>query len=113
MTESTSHGDVRAWRAMTPDRYEAEFSMHRGHTPSYAGAPLAALLGRERELTRYRTPIDGLYLSGAATFPGAGVFGAAGRNTADVVRQDLVGAVGRRLAPVRRRARGLVGSVSR
>lgn len=113
MTEDTTADDLRAWRAMTPDRYEAEFSMHRGHTPSYAGAPLAALLGRERELTRYRTPIDGLYLSGAATFPGAGVFGAAGRNTADVVRHDLTGGVGRRVAPLRRRARGLAGIVSR
>ena len=78
--------------------------MRRGHTPSYAGSPLAAVLGRNRELTRYRTPIAGLYLTGAGTFPGAGVFGAAGRNTADVVRRDLAGPVGRRLASIRRRA---------
>ena len=89
---------------MTPDRYEAEFSMHRGHTPSYSGSPLAALLGRQPELTRYRSAISGLYLSGAGTFPGAGVFGAAGRNTADVVRRDLLGPVASRLAPIRRRA---------
>ena len=82
---------VDRWRAMTPDRYEREFSMHRGHTPAYAAPPLAALVGRQRETTRYRTPISGLYLSGAATFPGAGVFGAAGRNTADAVRHDLLG----------------------
>jgi phytoene dehydrogenase-like protein len=80
---------VDRWRAMTPDRYEAEFSMFRGHTPAYAGAPLVAFLGRHKELTRYRTPIDGLYLSGAGTFPGAGVFGASGRNAADVVLDDL------------------------
>lgn len=98
---------IVAWRAMTPDRYEAEFSMHRGHTPSYAGSPLAALVGRQRELTRYRSPIAGLYLSGAGTFPGAGVFGAAGRNTADVVRRDLQGPIGRRLRPVRQRAASL------
>jgi phytoene dehydrogenase-like protein len=95
---------IVSWRAMTPDRYENEFSMHRGHTPSYAGSPLAALLGRNRELTRYRTPIAGLYLSGAGTFPGAGIFGAAGRNTAEVVRRDLTGPVGRRLRPLRERA---------
>lgn len=77
------------WRAMTPDRYESEFSMYRGHTPSYAGPPLVAFLGRSRETTRYRTPIAGLYLSGAGTFPGAGVFGASGRNAADAVLTDL------------------------
>lgn len=77
------------WRAMTPDRYENEFSMFRGYTPAYAGSPLSALLAKQPELTRYRTPIDGLYLSGAGTFPGAGVFGASGRNAADVVRRDI------------------------
>lgn len=80
---------VDRWRAMTPDRYETEFSMHRGHTPSYAAPPLVAFLGRQRETTRYRTAIDGLYLSGAGTFPGAGVFGASGRNAAGAVLDDL------------------------
>ncbi len=93
---------IVSWRAMTPDRYEREFSMHRGHTPSYAGSPMAALLGRRRELTRYRTPIEGLYLSGAGTFPGAGIFGAAGRNAAGVVERDLTGRIGRRLRSLRR-----------
>jgi phytoene dehydrogenase-like protein len=80
---------VDRWRAMTPDRYESEFSMHRGHTPSFSAPPLVAFLGRQRETTRYRTPIAGLYLSGAGTFPGAGVFGASGRNAADAVLNDL------------------------
>ena len=94
---------VAAWRSMTPDKYEAEFLMHRGHSPSYGASPLAALVGRPRELTRYRTPIAGLYLSGAGTFPGAGIFGAAGRNAADVVGRDLRGPIGRRLSSLRRR----------
>ncbi len=98
---------IRDWRVMTPDRYEREFSMHRGHTPSFSTSPLAALFGRNRQQTRYRTPISGLYLSGAGTFPGAGVFGAAGRNTADAVRRDLQGPLGRRVAPVRRWRSGL------
>jgi phytoene dehydrogenase-like protein len=89
------------WRSMTPDRYETEFSMHRGHTPSYAGPPLSAFLGLHRETTRYRTPITGLYLSGAGTFPGAGVFGASGRNAADAVAHDLR-ANGRSLASLGR-----------
>lgn len=102
---------ITAWRAMTPDRYEAEFSMHRGHTPSYAGSPLAALRGQQRELTRYRTPIAGLYLSGAGTYPGAGVFGASGRNAADVVRRDLAGPVRRRVGALRRRVSAVRGMV--
>jgi len=108
---------VKAWRAMTPDRYEKEFSMHRGHTPSFSASPLAALVGRERELTRYRTPISGLYFSGAGTYPGAGIFGAAGRNTAAVVERDIRGRTGRRaraLRPLRsRQARANNPAVSR
>ena len=83
--------EIARWRAMTPDRYETEFRMHRGHTPAYSGPPLKALLGRDRETTRYRTPINGLYLTGAGTFPGAGVFGASGRNAADAVITDMSG----------------------
>lgn len=73
------------WRAMTPDRYEREFLLPAGHATSFAGGPLAALVNRQPELTRYRTPVKGLYLTGAATFPGAGVWGASGRNAAQVV----------------------------
>lgn len=73
------------WRAMTPDRYEREFHLPAGHATSFAGGPLAALLNRQPELTRYETPVEGLYLTGAATFPGAGVWGASGRNAAMTV----------------------------
>jgi phytoene dehydrogenase-like protein len=76
---------VRRWRVMTPVDYERQFLMVRGHAGSFSGGPLAALLGREKELTRYRTPVKGLYLSGAGTFPGAGIWGASGRNAARVV----------------------------
>ncbi len=79
---------VDRWRAMTPDRYETEFSMHRGHTPAFSAPPLVVFLGGRRATTRYRTAIDGLYLSGAGTFPGAGVFGASGRNTAHALLDD-------------------------
>jgi len=84
---------VTAWRAMTPDRYEADFAMHRGHTPSFGASPLAVFFGRQPELTRYRTPVDGLYLSGAGTYPGAGIVGMAGRNVADTVLGDLSGSL--------------------
>ena len=82
---------VRRWRTMTPPDYERQFSLPRGHAASFAGGPLAVLMGRRPELTRYETPVRGLFLTGAATFPGAGIWGASGRNTAHVVlaRQPL------------------------
>jgi phytoene dehydrogenase-like protein len=76
---------IERFRAMTPDRYESDFNMPRGYATSFAGTPVSALLGRPRELTRYQTPVKGLYLTGAATFPGAGVWGASGRNVASTI----------------------------
>ena len=70
------------WRVMTPDRYEREFHLPHGHATSFAGGPLAAIRSKDPELTKYETPVKGLYLTGAATFPGAGVWGASGRNAA-------------------------------
>ena len=72
-------------RTMDPVAYEREFSLPRGHATSYSGGPLAAIRGTDPELTRYETAVSGLYLTGAATFPGAGVWGASGRNAARVV----------------------------
>ncbi len=40
-------------------------------------------------LANYRTPIKGLYLTGASTHPGGGIMGAAGRNAAHVMLRDL------------------------
>jgi phytoene dehydrogenase-like protein len=40
------------------------------------------------ELAAYKTPMKGLYLTGASTHPGGGVFGASGYNTARVVLGD-------------------------
>lgn len=76
------------WRHVGPRQYESEFGMRNGYATSFAGGPLAALAGRPRELTRYRTSVDGLYLTGAATFPGAGVWGAPGRNAANAIISD-------------------------
>lgn len=73
------------WRAVTPDRYESDFHLPAGHATSFAGGPLAALRNPNPELTNYETAVNGLYLTGAATFPGAGVWGASGRNCATVV----------------------------
>jgi len=76
------------WRAMTPDVYERDFHLPAGHATSFAGGPLAALRNENPELTRYQTALDGLYLTGAATFPGAGVWGASGRNCATVILEQ-------------------------
>ncbi len=73
------------WRAMTPAVYESDFHLPAGHATSFAGGPLAALRNPNPELTRYETAVDGLYITGAATFPGAGVWGASGRNCAKVI----------------------------
>ena len=79
---------IEAWRVVTPVDYESDFHLPRGHATSFAGGPIAAFLGRPRELTRYRTSIKGLYLTGAATFPGAGVWGSSGRNAALTAIRD-------------------------
>ena len=80
---------IDRYRTMTPDRYESELFLGRGYTPSYASSPLSSLFGRRRELSRYRAPVPGLFLSGAGTFPGSGIWGAPGRNTADAVLRTL------------------------
>ena len=80
---------ITDWRVMTPADYETAFHLPKGHATSFAGGPLAAFMGTNPELTRYHTPIKGLYLTGAATFPGAGVWGASGRNTALTVLKEM------------------------
>ena len=43
------------------------------------------------ELSAYRTPVPGLYLCGASTHPGGGVFAASGRASAMLAMHDLEG----------------------
>jgi phytoene dehydrogenase-like protein len=76
---------VRGSRAVTPADWEREFSMERGYAASFARSPVGLLAGRDPELTRYETPVRGLFLTGQATFPGASIWGASGRNAAAVV----------------------------
>ena len=85
LVEGSFRDTVLRWRAMTPLSYERDFNLVRGHAPGFGGSPLSAMLGRQPELTRYETPVKGLYLTGAATYPGAGVWGASGRNAATVI----------------------------
>jgi phytoene dehydrogenase-like protein len=76
---------IRDFRAMTPVDYERDFGLVRGFAPAYPGGPVAALLGRDRERSRYVTGVRGLFLTGAGTYPGAGVWGASGRHAAATV----------------------------
>lgn len=80
---------VKRWRVVSPKDYERDFSLTRGYAPSFGGTPLDVLLGLPRDLARYETPIDGLYFAGAGTFPGAGIWGASGRNVAKIVSRHL------------------------
>jgi phytoene dehydrogenase-like protein len=77
---------------------------HIDFLPTRVG-PLRPALG----LGRYRTPIEGLYLSGVGTHPPAGVSGLNGTRTAETVLGDLGGSLTSR-APARaaRRARHAV-----
>ncbi len=77
------------YRAMTPDIYERDFHLPAGHATSFAGGPLAIFRSKDPELTHYETAVTGLFITGAATFPGAGIWGASGRNCAAVVLDRL------------------------
>ena len=86
-------GGARASRAriehvhvQTPLDLERELGLRRGNVmhvemgldSMFAYRPLPELAG-------YRTPVRGLFLTGASTHPGGGVFGASGRTAAAVV----------------------------
>ncbi|MHB1740901.1 MAG: phytoene desaturase family protein [Actinomycetes bacterium] len=74
----------------TPVRLYEELGLHAGNVmhlemaldSMFALRPLPELAG-------YRTPVPGLYLTGASTHPGGGVFGASGRSSAAVLGHDL------------------------
>lgn len=76
---------ILRFRVVTPEDFARDFGMSRGYVPSYSGSTMSTLLGRDRELSRYRSDIVGLFVTGGGTFPGAGVWGVAGKNAAKVV----------------------------
>ncbi len=75
--------------------------------PNHVEMSLDQLLGMRPSpsLSRYTTPIDGLFLTGAGTHPGGGVTGMPGRNTAAVVLRELGLRRGNRLQRLRGQAR--------
>ncbi|MGI8576238.1 MAG: phytoene desaturase family protein [Egibacteraceae bacterium] len=80
---------VEAMHVQTPLELERELGLRRGNVmhvemgldQMFAWRPLPELAG-------YKAPLDGLYLTGASTHPGGGVFGASGRSAARVLLAD-------------------------
>jgi phytoene dehydrogenase-like protein len=74
----------------TPLDLERELGLCRGNV-MHVEMALDAMFGLRPlpEWAGYRGPVPGLYLTGASTHPGGGVFGASGDNAARVVLADL------------------------
>jgi phytoene dehydrogenase-like protein len=76
-------------QVLAPPDIEARFALTGGNI--FQGAmPLHQLFSFRPVAgwSDYRTPLQGLYLCGAATHPGGGVMGACGRNAAQAVLED-------------------------
>lgn len=74
----------------TPADLESELGLHAGNV-MHVETELDSLFGL-RPLpgwSSYRTPHPGVYVCGASTHPGGGVWGASGRSAAQVIRRDL------------------------
>ena len=73
----------------TPVDLERELGLRRGNV-MHVEMGLDSMFGYRPlpELAGYRTPVRGLFLTGASTHPGGGVFGASGRIAASVVLAD-------------------------
>jgi phytoene dehydrogenase-like protein len=81
---------VRATHVQTPQDLERELDLRHGNV-MHVEMALDVMFGLRPvpELARYRGPVPGLYLTGASTHPGGGVFGASGRNAARTILRDL------------------------
>ncbi len=81
---------VRQMHVQTPLDLERELGLRRGNVMHVEMALDAMFALRPvPELSGYRGPLPGLYLTGASTHPGGGVFGASGRSAARVLLADL------------------------
>jgi phytoene dehydrogenase-like protein len=81
---------VEHMHVQTPLDIERTFGMHRGNVMHVEmGLDAMFALRPLPEWARYRGPRDGLYLCGASTHPGGGVFGASGRSAARALLSDL------------------------
>ena len=77
------------WQLFTPLDLERRVYLTDGNIRHLDISPQQMLTQRpSRLISRYRTPVDGLYLCGAGTHPGGEVTGAPGHNAARAVLQD-------------------------
>lgn len=75
---------------LSPLDLERIFGLHKGNI--FHGALSLHQLAWARPapgFSDYRTPLKGLYICGSGAHPGGGVMGAAGRNCAKIVMQDI------------------------
>ena len=92
---------VEQLHVQTPLDLERELGLVRGNVMHLEMSLDAMFAWRPLpELSRYRWPLPGMYLCGASTHPGGGVFGASGRAAARALLADR-----RPLARLARRAR--------
>ena len=83
-------GKLLGWAARTPKDWEAITDNPHGNMFHVDYVPHQTFgLRPLPELSDYRTPIDGLYLSGAGMHPGPAITGLPGHNTARVVVEDI------------------------
>ncbi|MFQ5591999.1 MAG: phytoene desaturase family protein [Phycisphaerae bacterium] len=74
----------------SPVDLERDLGLPRGNMVHIDASPSQSLARRPLPgLANYRSPIRGLYLTGAGTHPGGGVWGAPGHNAAHEILRDL------------------------
>ena len=83
-------GKLLGWAARTPKDWETVTDNPKGNMFHLDYVPHQIFgLRPLPELSNYRTPIRGLYLSGAGTHPGPAITGLPGHNTAQAVLEDI------------------------
>ncbi|MEM7798772.1 MAG: NAD(P)/FAD-dependent oxidoreductase [Chloroflexota bacterium] len=79
----------------TPLYLERELGLRRGNVMHLEMSFNQMFMMRPAiTVSQYKTPIKGLYLTGASTHPGGGIMGAAGRNAAQVILKESRGVFG-------------------
>jgi phytoene dehydrogenase-like protein len=74
----------------TPEDLEHDLGLPRGHITHLDVSPEQMLHRRPiPQLSGYKTPLRGLYLTGAGTHPGGSIWGAPGYNTAHELLADI------------------------
>ncbi len=83
---------VRHWQVVSPADIEAVLGMTGGNIFQGDITPDQIFTFRPvHGWSRYRTPVEGLYLAGSAAHPGGGVLGAPGHNAAQAILEDWQG----------------------